>query len=382
MEKKILLVAGDPSADLHGTNLVKAIKQVRPEIRIFSLGGLHLSAVSDQFLYNLVELAVFGLGDSIKNYFLFRKIFQDVVLKFLDEEKPDCVIPIDFYGFNIHLAREAKKRNIPVIYYISPQVWASRPGRLKKLAKYINKMIVILPFEEEIYQRAGVDVVSLGHPLLDLIPLPITHYPSPITNYHIGLLPGSRKSVISRHLPLLFNIAKMIKDKFPESKFFIPWTKNMPIDYLQEIVKKSSLSISLVNDENYEERKKFRIAFACSGTATLENALLGIPTIIIYKTTWFFYLVARSLVKVPYIGLVNIILGKNLFPEFIQHKIKIEKIVEKAETWLIDQTEWQKIHQELAGLREKLGFNLKVQPEGKPGVSKRIAEEIIKCINV
>lgn len=377
MEKKILLVAGDPSADLHGTNLVKAIKQVRPEIKIFSLGGAYLAEVSDRFLYNLVSLAVFGIGDSIKNYFLFRQIFQEVVLKFLDEEKPDCVIPLDFYGFNIHLARAAKKRNIPVIYYISPQVWASRPGRLKKLAKYINKMIVILPFEEEIYQHAGVDAVFLGHPLIDLIPdtnsLLATRYSQLVPHpCHIGLLPGSRKSVISRHLPLLFNIAKMIKEKFPESKFFIPWTKNMPIDYLQKMVGKSPVDISLVNDENYEERKKFRIAFACSGTATLENALLGIPTITIYKTTWFFYFIARSLVKVPYIGLVNIIAGKNLFPEFIQHKIKIDKIVEKAETWLIDQTEWQKIHQELAGLREKLG---------KPGVSKRIAEEIIKCIN-
>lgn len=371
--KKILLVAGDPSADLHGTNLVKAIKQVRPEIRIFSLGGAYLAGVSDRFLYNLVSLAVFGIGDSIKNYFLFRQIFQEVVLKFLDEEKPDCVIPLDFYGFNIHLAQAAKKRNIQVIYYISPQVWASRPGRVKKLVECIDKMIVILPFEEEIFRRAGVNTSYLGHPLLDLIPetyqLPITNNQSPVK---VGLLPGSRKSVISRHLPLLFNIAKMIKDKFPESKFFIPWTKNMPIDYLQEMVGKSPVDISLVNDENYEERKKFRIAFACSGTATLENALLGIPTIIIYKTTWFFYLVARSLVKVPYIGLVNIISGKNLFPEFIQHKIKIEKIVEKAETWLIDQTEWQKIHQELAGLREKLG---------KPGVSRRIAAEIIKCIN-
>ncbi|HCJ66839.1 MAG TPA: lipid-A-disaccharide synthase, partial [Elusimicrobia bacterium] len=116
--KKILLVAGDTSADLHGANLVKELKKILPEIKISSLGGLHLSSVSDQFLYNLVELAVFGLGDSIKNYFFFRRIFQEVVLKFLDAERPDCVIPIDFYGFNIHLAREAKKRNIPVIYYI------------------------------------------------------------------------------------------------------------------------------------------------------------------------------------------------------------------------------------------------------------------------
>jgi lipid-A-disaccharide synthase len=378
--KKILLVAGDTSADLHGANLVKELKKILPEIKISSLGGLHLSSVSDQFLYNLVELAVFGLGDSIKNYFFFRRIFQEVVLKFLDAERPDCVIPIDFYGFNIHLAREAKKRNIPVIYYISPQVWASRPGRVKKLARCIDKMIVILPFEEEIYQDAGVDTVFFGHPLLDIVPA-INHQLSTI-NCHIGLLPGSRKSVISRHLPLLFNLAKMIKEKFPESRFFLPWTKNMPIDYLQEMVKTSPVDISLVNDENYEERKKFRIAFACSGTATLENALLGIPTIIIYKTTWFFYLVARSLVKVPYIGLVNIISGKNLFPEFIQHKIKTEKIVEKAESWLNNPQEWQKIHQELIDLRKKLGSPSRPAEEaGQPGVAKLIAEEIKKCIN-
>ncbi len=367
--KRILLVAGDPSADLHGANLVRQLKNILPGIKIFSLGGLHLSSVSDRFLYNLVELAVFGLGDSIKNYFLFRKIFQNVVLKYLDQEKPDCVIPIDFYGFNIHLAQEAKKRHIPVIYYISPQVWASRPGRIKKLAQCIDKMIVILPFEEEIYRRTGIDTVFFGHPLLDIVPSPISDYRSQIADYRIGLLPGSRKSVISRHLPLLFAIAKLLKEKFPESKFFLPWTRNMPIDYLQEIIKKSPVEISLVQDENYEERRKFKLAFACSGTATLENALLGIPTIIIYKTTWFFYLVARSLVKVPYIGLVNIISGRDLFPEFIQHKISTEKIVEKAESWLTDHQEWQNIHQELIDLRKKLG---------EPGVSSRIASEIIK----
>jgi len=372
MEKKILLVAGDPSADLHGANLAKELKKISPEIKIFSLGGAHLFTVSNQFLYNLVDLAVFGIGDSIKNYFLFRRIFQDIVLKFLDEEKADCVIPIDFYGFNIHLARAAKRRNIPVIYYISPQVWASRPGRVKKLAKYVDKMIVILPFEEEIYRCTGVETVFFGHPLLDLIP-PLTFNFQPLTiDYHIGLLPGSRKAVLSRHLPILFTIAKIVKEKFPESKFFLPWTRNMPVDYLEEMVKRSPVNISLVNDENYQERKKFKIAFACSGTATLENALLGIPTIIIYKTTWFFYLLARCLVKVPHIGLVNIISGKNLFPEFIQNKIKIEKILERVESWLTNSQEWQRIHQELLTLRKKLG---------EPGVSKRVAEEIVKCIN-
>lgn len=373
MRKSILLVAGDPSGDLHGANLVKELKKILPEIEIFSLGGLHLAEVSDHFLYNLVELAVFGLGDSIKNYFFFRRIFQKIVLRFLDSEKPVAVVPIDFYGFNIHLAQAAKERNIPVVYYISPQVWASRPGRVKKLARFIDKMLVILPFEEELYRRTGVETVFVGHPLLDLIPpLPstINHQLSTI-NYRVGLLPGSRKAIISRHLPLIFEIAKEIKRIFPESKFLLPWTKNMPYAYLAEMVKKSSVNISLVYDGNYQSRRKCEIAFACSGTATLENALLGIPTIIIYKTTWFFYSLARLLVKVPYIGLVNILSGKNLFPEFVQHQAKTEKIVEKAITWLKEPSSLEEIRSELFNLRKKLG---------QPGVSLRAAEEIIKCI--
>lgn len=372
MRKSILLVAGDPSGDLHGANLVKELKKILPEIKIFSLGGLHLAGVSDYFLHNLVELAVFGLGDSIKNYFFFREIFQKIVLRFLDSEKPAAVVPIDFYGFNIHLAQAAKERNIPVVYYISPQVWASRPGRVKKLARFIDKMLVILPFEEEFYRRAGVETVFVGHPLLDLIPA----NPAPSSSLvprpcHIGLLPGSRKAIISRHLPLIFEIAKEIKRIFPESKFLLPWTKNMPYSYLEEMVKKSPVDISLVYDENYQSRRKCEIAFACSGTATLENALLGIPTIIIYKTTWFFYSLARLLIKVPYIGLVNILSGKNLFPEFVQHQAKTEKIMEKAITWLKEPSSLEEIRSELFNLRKKLG---------QPGVSLRAAEEIIKCI--
>ncbi|MFN3966529.1 MAG: lipid-A-disaccharide synthase, partial [Endomicrobiia bacterium] len=172
--REIFISCGDPSGDFHASNLAKEIKKIAPEIKITSIGGEEIKKASDNFLYNIVDLHLHGFWEPVKQYFNLRKFFNEKVVNYLKNSKPKAVIPVDFYGFNIKLAEKAKSLEIPVYYYISPQIWATRKGRIKKLKKYIDHIFVIFPFEEEIYRKAGISVDFVGHPLLDVVPQPNT----------------------------------------------------------------------------------------------------------------------------------------------------------------------------------------------------------------
>ncbi len=369
---ELFIIAGDPSADLHGANLILSIKKHFPRTKIVCLGGKRMKLYADEFLFDLVELSVFGLNDAIKNYFLFTKIFNTIVLPYLNKNKPDAVIPMDFYGFNYHVCRNAKLKNIPVFYYISPQVWASRQGRIAKLTEHINKMMVILPFEEEIYKRAGIPTVFVGHPLLDLIQEKIvSDIEKPPLTPVCGFFPGSRKNNIIRHLPLFTKIGNLILKKVPLTKFVLFQSVDVPDDFLQKLVSKQKLDIEIKKNVGYEERAKITIAISCSGTNTLENALLGLPTIIVYKTNWLFYLVARAVIKIPHIGLANIIAGNKFMPEFIQHRALPQPIAYIAVNWLQNFQYRKRLSEALIKIRHKLGAS---------DVSKRVAYEIFNGI--
>lgn len=365
---EILLVAGDPSADVHGANLIQAIKKLRPDIKISCLGGQHMAKYADRFVYDLVSLSVFGLSDSIKSYFRFKHIFKNTVLPYLSEFKPDAVVPIDFYGFNIHLARAAKLRRIPVVYYIGPQVWASRPERVNKIAKFVSKMLVILPFENQIYEKVKVKTVFVGHPLLDLVDSVVPEKKDETKELLIGLFPGSRRGVFAKHLSLFVEVGEKIQTKFSKVKFVLFRPVWIEEKFVNNWLKESKIPVTVVQEEDYSYRKKISMALSCSGTNTLENALLGIPTIIVYKTTWLFYLVALFFIKVPFIGIANIIAGKKLMPEFIQHQADAKNIADLAIDWINDSEYRLGLSRALYGLREKLG---------QPGVALRAAQEII-----
>src|SRR5438132_1302149 len=272
----ILIVAGDPSADRHGAALVDALRARRPEIRVSVLGGSYLRQKADAFLYPLVRVGGFGFWEPlVKLPQLWTALGR--VKHLIRTDRPDLVVPMDYYGFNFHVAKLARRNGIPVVYYISPQVWASRPGRTRKLASVINKMLVIFPFEVDLYRKAGVPVSFVGHPLLEQLPPPGGESSVPT----IGLLPGSRRATIARHLPLLIQTADLLRGEFPKARCVLFRPEEIEPDFYQAYLAQAPW-IELTADPSYDTRKNLWMVIGVSGTAALENMLLGVPMIILY----------------------------------------------------------------------------------------------------
>ncbi len=361
MPKHILMVAGDPSGDQHGAALARELKKRDPTLKISALGGTHLREAADQFLFPLVGLGGFGFWEPLLKLSKLWKAWRQVKIS-LREDPPQVVVPIDYYGFNIHVARLAKAQGIPVVYYISPQVWASRPRRLQELAKVLNKMLVIFPFEEMLYRQAGVPVSFVGHPLLDRVPSPT----GPNGTISIGLLPGSRQSVAARHLPILIQTAQRLRQQLPHAQFILFRPSEIPESFYQPFVA-SAPWLRITFDPQYEQRKKLSLAITVSGTASLENTLLGVPMIVMYKLSALTFAIARRIVRLPYVAMPNILAGKTVVPELLQTDATPDKLAAAAKSLLDDPASIRHMRDDLLAQRARLGA---------PGAVQRAAAEI------
>jgi lipid-A-disaccharide synthase len=390
MATKLLIVAGDPSGDQRGAELIESLYRQMPGLELYGLGGPGMAQTRINFLFNLVELSIIGFTEAIKKYFVYRGIFKDKIIPFLKEQKPDGVILIDFYGFNIHVAISARRLNIPVIYYISPQVWASRAGRIRKLARFVDKMIVIFPFEEGLYKKAGLDVTFVGHPFMDITARIKDKDKKEIIEQMglnpdkpvVGILPGSRVQEIDRLLPVMLEAAKKIVKRVPETQFILPLSPTISAEQVRAYIERSVLkekdtfnipNLKIVRDANYHARSIMTLALVASGSATLENASLGIPMVIVYKVSFVSYLLARMLVKIPWIGMANIIAGRKIVPEFIQHEAEAGKIAQAAIEWLLSPSKLAQVKEELNKVKGKLGT---------AGASQRAARIILETISI
>ncbi|MFA6435219.1 MAG: lipid-A-disaccharide synthase [Elusimicrobiales bacterium] len=384
--KNILVVAGDPSGDAHAANLIKALKARDPELSVTSIGGVRMQEVSTHFIYNLVSVGAVGFAEPFKNFFLWLKLLR-LVRRYLEEKRPGCVIAVDFYGFNHQILGLAAHRSIPAFYYISPQVWASRPGRAAKIARLVKEVLVIFPFEEELYKKAGADVSFVGHPLLDIVPAPrfdAAHdkpgagpagekpEPPEDTAFRIGILPGSRKSEIARHLPVFVQAFYKIKSVYPNSRAYVFAVPEFPdeklVPALETVEKYWSRDIEIVREQDYKVRSTMDFAFTCSGTATLENALMGLPMVVAYRMSRFSFAVAKRIVKIPYISLVNILLKKPLVKELMQEKVNPDALAQETLALLNNPPRMAAMRKEFLGLRNMLG---------NPGAAQRAAEKIL-----
>jgi len=395
MAKEIFICAGDPSGDLHGSNLIKSIKKFQPDISVTSLGGRKMGEVSDNFLYDIVGLDVHGYFEPFKQYFKLKGILKNGI-EYIKNKRPGIVVLVDFYGFNIRIAEYAHSLNIPVYYYISPQVWATRIGRVEKIKKFIERMMVIFPFEKEIYENAGVPVTFVGHPLIDLIPPVPSPFPLPSFGFaqdrqgernKIGIFPGSRKPVVGWNLPILLETKRLLQDEFKDTKFIIFGLSKLkdcyksdkqdsPADKQDSPADKqdspADKSVEIVyDDSNYTARKKISLSIGVSGTTTLENALLGIPMVVMYRLPRLMYYLVKSMIQVENAAIVNLIFKQQIVPELIQDKAKPEDIKNIAGKFLTDKnlvTETQKKFLELRNLL------------GREGVSDRAAKMIVERI--
>ncbi len=367
--RKMLIIAGEASGDLHAASLVRQIKLLMPDIEVTALAGRRTYEACDKFIYDLASIGLSGFIEPIvKLPFLF-KLFNKIE-NYLDTQHPDFVVLVDYYGFNSHVLKMAHARKIPVYYYVTPQVWASRQWRAKTLAKYCTKMFTIYPFEPAFHAKYGGRAEFLGNPLLDIVPPPYQgHDEVSVVYWKIGILPGSRNSEISRLVPVFYKTFQIIKETHASAKAFLFAVPEFDDEYYKKLLgPEGAQEVTIVRENDYFKRSQMDFLLTCSGTATLENALLGVPMLVAYKLSAITYRIARMVVKVSYISLVNILANKEVVKEFIQEHATPAAMAWEARKYLDEPEELANMKKELLALRASLG---------KPGLAERAAKDIL-----
>lgn len=325
------IIAGEASGDLHGSNLIKEIQKLDANSNIRCWGGDKMKATGAALVKHYKELAFMGFVEIIKNLPAILKNF-----KFCKEDisayQPDVIIFVDYPGFNLRMAKWAKENNYKTVFYISPQVWAWKESRVKNIKRNIDKMIVILPFEKEFFKKWHYDVEYVGHPLVEVIDsFKKEHAGIHVSDKTIALLPGSRKQEINTKLPIMLQATK----NFPDYHFHIAKAPSIEDEFYKGFLKDHP-NVALISNETYSLLMRSEAALVTSGTATLETALFGVPEIVCYKAGNISYQIAKRLVKLKFISLVNLIMNKEVVKELIQNDLTEEKITSELKSVLFD----------------------------------------------
>lgn len=358
--KKVMIVAGEASGDMHGAALVHEMSKINPSLNFYGIGGSQLGKMGVKLFVNNSSLAVMGITEVISKLISILKILA-MMKKSLNDDRPDLVILIDFADFNLRLAKAAKKKGIKVFYYISPKVWAWRKTRINQIKKFVDRMAVIFPFEVDTYAAKGYMVNYVGHPLVEMVKSHDTKQDSrkkiniPANKTTIALLPGSRLSEVTKLLPEMVLAAEIVAQKIPDIQFVLPLADTIEEKIIFDLTKGSSLKIKVIAGKTYDVISSADLAIVASGTATLETGLLGVPMIIIYKFSPFTALIARMLITPQPIGLVNIIAGKMIAPELLQQEANANRIASEALAILLNEEKKQEIIAQLQDIRIKLG---------------------------
>jgi len=371
----VAIVAGEASGDQHGAKLVRAMLKRQPKLFFCGIGGPGLRQAGVRIVVDAAELTVVGITevfskipDILKGMGTFKKLLKSL--------KPDLLILIDFPDFNLHLAAAAKKLGIPVLYYISPQLWAWRRGRGRRIGKLVDHMAVILPFEERIYQEFNVPVTYVGHPLLDDTLPAAGQAPKDgaLTPPVIGLVPGSRENEIIRLLPVMLDAGDILKQKLKHVRFMISRADTVERQLIEGIVSRRPgwENVDVVSDGVDKVFERCDAIIAASGTVTLQAAIYGTPMVIIYKVSTVSAWLARVLVRVPNVGLVNLVAGRELVPELLQNDATGDNIAREIRNMLKDEKELNHLRRQLIDLRDVLGGS---------GASDRVAELALGMIN-
>jgi lipid-A-disaccharide synthase len=369
---RILIVTGEASGDLHGAHLAKAIKALDPTAQLVGIGGPGMRAAGVELVPGVPQLDVMGLiGLSAVRSMVQRVLAIRRVLK---AEAWDLVVLIDNPGLNFHFARVAKAAGRRVLYYIAPQVWAWRPGRMKWIQRRVDHVVVILPFEPELYHRAGVRCTFVGHPLLDMV---ASHYDRAKLRREfglgessrvVGLLPGSRVGEVEMLLPVLLKAAAQLVLAEPGTQFILAQASSINDNLIQALLQKSPVPVRVVHDKASEVMALSDMLFIASGTATLQAAVVGTPMVLLYKTTPLTYRLARWLIRVKWIGLVNLVAGRSIVPELIQDEATDERLCQEALRLLRDQSAYNGMKEGLRQVRQSLG---------EPGATSRAAQVVL-----
>jgi len=368
----LLVVAGEASGDLHGGRLLAELRALEPETRAFGMGGAELRAAGLETLADSREIAVVGLSEALKIVPRAREIFRALLAE-CDRRRPSTALLIDSPEFNLRLARQLKARGVRVVYYVSPQVWAWRKGRVRTIAKVVDRMLVLFPFEVDFYRGHRVDVVHVGHPLVDEVPVLEQAWDRPRAAgeaYRVALLPGSRKSEIAALLPAMLGAARILSQTLPIEVTLIqaPTLADAIVD---AHLASAGVPVRRVRENRFPVIANSHLALCASGTVTLEVGLLGTPMLVAYRLSGFTYRLARWLVKLPHFSLVNLVLGRGAVPELLQDQASPEGLAAVAQGLLTDSERASTMRRALSELRPRLG---------EPGASRRAAEQVAEVL--
>jgi lipid-A-disaccharide synthase len=352
----IIMVAGEASGDLHGAQVIKALRNRHPHMTIRAVGGEAMAAAGADLILHSETLSVMGFTAVFAKFPVILKAMRYLKSE-LSRTKPDLLILIDFPDFNLHLANTAKKLAIPVLYYISPTVWAWRARRIHKIKARVSHMAVILPFEAKIYRQHGIPVTFVGHPLLDTATSTICNpLPFPRSSFQLALLPGSRAGEINRLLPVLIETAQILQKHIQNMKVIISQAPSIPTDLIQShMVNRDLDHVEISNSPVEAIFQKSNFAIITSGTASLEAAIAGMPMAIVYSTSLLNYGLAKLFVNVSHIGLANLISGRRIVPELIQREASAENIAGQVLEIVNDPDKYNSMRNELLDVRQLMG---------------------------
>ncbi len=377
-ERRIIVVTGEASGEMHAGRMLAELKRIAPKIQVSGIGGKTMQDAGANIKINFSKLAMIGIVEIIKNHHQIKKIF-DKLLTDIEYERPDLLVLVDYPGFNLRLAKATKRMSIPIMYYISPKIWAWHKSRIKKIKYYVDHMAVLFPFEQPIYEKAGISVECVGHPLLDsaMTKLNILQAKQKFNfnknNIIIGLFPGSRNSEIKTLLPIMIQAVEQVYYSHCNIIVVLPLAPGIGTNIIKIFIKKTTIPIRIVEGHFYDIIKSCDTIVAVSGTVTLEIALLGIPHILIYRVEPITYLILKWLVNIPYIGLCNIISSKQLVLELLQDDVTSNRLHWEISNLIIPQRgkiEVKKITQYV------------LTSLGPPGGANNAAQQIIKMLKI
>lgn len=365
-----MIIAGEASGEMHGAGVVLALKARRPEIEVFGIGGDQMGKAGCALIYHIRDFSIMGITEVVRHLPFIRKVLRRLE-RLLQSQPPDLLILIDYPDFNLRVARKARKHGIPVLYYISPQVWAWRARRIHTIARLVDCMAVIFPFEVELYEKAGAKVVFVGHPLLDILESRRTRADfcaraglDPDRKI-VGILPGSRTMELDRMLPTMVETLKSVQRELPEVQGVIGLAPTVSRTDIEQYHEGHAKEISIVENDTYEIMNHSDLLLVTSGTATLESAYFGTPLIVLYRMSRLSWWIARYLVNIPDIGLVNVLAGHRIVPEFLQNEVDPKILSPVVIELLRTPRKRQAMTQKMQEVKKRLGT---------PGASSRVAE--------
>lgn len=371
---KIMFSAGEASGDMHAAAVAAEIRRLCPDAELFGMGGASMARAGVRILYDIKDLGIIGVVEVIRHLPLFFRL-RDLLREAMEREKPDVLVCVDYPGFNMKIAHLAKTMGIPVVYYIAPTIWAWNKSRAKPIARDVAQVASIFPFEAEAYRRAGARVTFVGHPLADVVKPSmtedeaLTHFGADRDARRVLLMPGSRKNEVAGLLPVMLEAARRLHRDM-KCQFFLPRAETIPREMLDGMLADApELSVKVTEGRQYDLMRICHACAASSGTATLETALMELPTVLTYRLAPATWMLAKLLVHVKYAGLPNLLLDREVTPELLQDRVTGDNIYTILHTWLTDENARQANIQGLREVRTALG-------EG--GAVRRTAELVLR----